>query len=1109
MARKKRKVESPNPLEGLQLSDFGLKTSSSHSSSARAAIVSESLSTDTRRILRQEIPTDPLKPVNPPSTSDTPFIEPHISSNGYEFLDPIPQDELVVGNSSSVKVKRYRKSDYPLLHWADHCRDDALRVLLTVEARSDPEVQCCSSCPVGKEEGAPEFQRHRDKPLDRIKRWNGLFFEDTSLQDLGLRIQLGHPDGSICPNPITGPGDFVVIHTNKIHRVSLDFCHCPLNATRPHWEQLMLNEWLPATTDRPRTACTFRALEQFHMLSYRGKITAYDYYTTLEKLTDNIGGKEFSRQGDFADVHPGTSGPNFKSRYSAFLRMARQWRHLKELKRAGRGNDGVRKVKDTEIGELGVQCIACPRPDVNLPKEWLDTPEEQRFLYITFIAIDACFRLKNRQISSWAVDPPLGNGWGYFVESVPYREFCKQMQEQKEMCTCTGLSALDHANTKYSTGYRATGVVVQKTPGAFEVPSSSHKIEQHPQHYRRSFNLSYTGGAGQSDGEGIERIWSGSGLLGTSTREMGPGSRKNTCEDYWHHWNWRKTIGLGTLLLKRMKNALREYSRQKFAFKIFEKNQAREAQDWMKMVEDFEKKKTDVNPFELPQSDVSIQDIRAELAEEDRTRDGQSLEGSSEGASMTPSQYVYLLIEVEEQQRQLALDVKHERSPTKKQRENFSDRRTRIEQQIERVRSLQKTHCPEAVQLLTTDPSVADDDTLAEHKVLVFPSELPTSRRNQTLAHLESRYRDGQCSASLDAIRHGLLVKRRLYTYKTNHVRKQKQSARSRTMLDNQQRKIDLAAATYRHAWKAKCRLVGEESVGWHKLLQEDVRMLEDDEEERRKEQRSMKSRRKEAALVNEHGGIKGIRGAGETRRLVSWIWVAADGQTGLATDDALYAGLRVEFCKAYSRVRRWKEEIQLLQEEMRRCLVSLEHQAKQWEALSLVPQFNSLHAEGASAYGHKQAAVKRKIADRFRGLWASYLFMQNIDQLASDERANVISKKKTRTSDAVDSEHADQNEDEDFDDPGDDDGMGEEDGEDEDDDEDDEDNEDNEDNEDDNEDDNNGNSGNGGGDNDAYGSGEPQHKRQRKREREAEGDSGGEGEGSNEGQERTPIYGP
>lgn len=60
-----------------------------------------------------------------------------------------------------------------------------------------------------------------------------------------------------------------------------------------------------------------------------------------------------------------------------------------------------------------------------------------------------------------------------------------------------------------------------------------------------SFNLLYTLGAAMSDMEGIERIWSGSGLLGTSTREMGPGSQQNTIEDYWHNWNWRKNVSQG------------------------------------------------------------------------------------------------------------------------------------------------------------------------------------------------------------------------------------------------------------------------------------------------------------------------------------------------------------------------------------------------------------------------------------------------------------------------------------------------------------------------------------------------------------------------------------
>lgn len=91
------------------------------------------------------------------------------------------------------------------------------------------------------------------------------------------------------------------------------------------------------------------------------------------------------------------------------------------------------------------------------------------------VAIDACFRLKRRAVSDETKDPILGSGWGYFVEDTGYREVLGQFAEQKEvrlldryalnlpltvlqMSNCTGLAAIDHANTKYHKGYAATGV---------------------------------------------------------------------------------------------------------------------------------------------------------------------------------------------------------------------------------------------------------------------------------------------------------------------------------------------------------------------------------------------------------------------------------------------------------------------------------------------------------------------------------------------------------------------------------------------------------------------------------------------------------------------------
>ena len=49
--------------------------------------------------------------------------------------------------------------------------------------------------------------------------------------------------------------------------------------------------------------------------------------------------------------------------------MVREWRHLKMLKRAGRGH-APGGPKETKPGELCVVCPACPDPDVNLPDNW-------------------------------------------------------------------------------------------------------------------------------------------------------------------------------------------------------------------------------------------------------------------------------------------------------------------------------------------------------------------------------------------------------------------------------------------------------------------------------------------------------------------------------------------------------------------------------------------------------------------------------------------------------------------------------------------------------------------------------------------------------------------
>lgn len=121
-----------------------------------------------------------------------------------------------------------------------------------------------------------------------MQEWNGTYFERRSLKDIGLRVQLGHPRGEKCYRPISSvKDDFIVIHCNGVHAVALDFCGCELAEKPSH--QLLRKRWFPASSDKPRTAVSFAVLEQFQLLSFESKVSMYEFYRALMRLSDNTG----------------------------------------------------------------------------------------------------------------------------------------------------------------------------------------------------------------------------------------------------------------------------------------------------------------------------------------------------------------------------------------------------------------------------------------------------------------------------------------------------------------------------------------------------------------------------------------------------------------------------------------------------------------------------------------------------------------------------------------------------------------------------------------------------------------------------------------------------
>jgi hypothetical protein len=87
---------------------------------------------------------------------------------------------------------------------------------------------------------------------------------------------------------------------------------------------------------------------------------------------------------------------SFQTRYKSFMRMIREFRHMKLMKRSGRGNIKNGLIS-TSPSDLTVLCPACPIPGINLQDEWEQVPKEMRYdfppswSYLTILQVSLYF----------------------------------------------------------------------------------------------------------------------------------------------------------------------------------------------------------------------------------------------------------------------------------------------------------------------------------------------------------------------------------------------------------------------------------------------------------------------------------------------------------------------------------------------------------------------------------------------------------------------------------------------------------------------------------------------------------------------------------------------
>ncbi|KAJ7912879.1 hypothetical protein B0H13DRAFT_2326934 [Mycena leptocephala] len=778
------------------------------------------------------------------------------------------------------KSKLVQPTDKSLYDWREK-RDAYSSEFIRWDGPGDADVELCPGCARTTLQ-RPEYrcrdchggllychrcivEKHRENLFHRIYFWDGEFFKKIPLASLGLRVQLGHSPLTCCTVPEPSKARFVMLHTNGIHEVLVDFCGCErTKAAGPHEIQLLRAGWFPATHERPHTAATFAVLDQFHQETLQAKVTMYDFYGVLEKLTNNVG------------VKP-------PDRYAEFIRLCKEYWHSMMLKHSGRSpaydSSGA---EGTKSGELAIECPACPRPGINLPEGWEDVAPEQRHLYTFFLALDACFRLKRRLVSG----------------------------HQKEMNTCSGLAALDYANTKFSRGYASTGVGMGVCARHEFVQPNGVGDLQHGEHFANMhyiwgsilrhkdprvckltsynitciwskglqdrvlslpelvrihmvlllfvfvipkmhihghtllcqllFSLNLILGCAQTDGEGIERLWAGIGGVATSTRDMGPGSRHRVLDCQWSYWNWQKLVGLVTTLHRRMDRARAE---------LVEQQQAARVPGWKQMVEDFENNSTKPNPYEIKIVGLTEAQVCLKFTQEEAEEAKRRMPALHD---ISPSKFIAVGLELEEEQRRIRMQAILKKAQTTEMQIDLGTMHSKLSRRVAQFRKLQMTYTPVALQVLG-EMDIPEDQTV-ENMPLMLPSRMSPAVRAMGivtgLADIEALMRHAQCRAALASLRNQLHIKSGLLIYKKNHARHQGANTRSWTIVARNESKIGLHSEKYQNAWES-IRLLGVDQdpdpvkVGWEILQKEHIRCMEDTEDIKKKAERRKRQEEK------------------------------------------------------------------------------------------------------------------------------------------------------------------------------------------------------------------------------------------------------------------------
>ncbi|KIM60068.1 hypothetical protein SCLCIDRAFT_26859 [Scleroderma citrinum Foug A] len=734
------------------------------------------------------------------------------------------------------------------------------------------------------------------------------------------------------------------------------------------------------------------------------KLDHEDYLSELLRLEDN------------------TSLNPPKARYEQFLRIVRQWHHLKMLKQSGRGHDPA-GVLNTKEGECAVLCPACPQPGKNIV-----ALSSVRDIDVLFVALDANFRLRHRVVSSDENNPSLSRGWLYFVEETVFKMYLRDHKNNiQEKSNCSNHNAVNMADVKTKRGCDASGVgmvvcarhgmrlpngvadlqygeryvnmeyafaLALRHSGAIVLKVSYDIAYLHdrdvmflvpkfhlPAHITScqwSFSFNWTKGIGRTDGEEPERGWANLNAAALSTKEMGPGHRQDTLDDYFGDWNWKKLIMLGPSILRKVKEAIPERNDhqqdfEELTWSLMLKFPVQLAL-WKQQVEEWENDLTKPNPFEVKNDGITQASVHLQLAKDEAKLSVGESELSLHPDVM-PSIFISTGIDLEEQQRHLHEATKLGLCTTDTQQARVQQRSNLLMRRIEAWQQIQVLFMPGVSTLRKEWSELTNRPHSPDNVPLFLPSQM-TGKAGcpHVLNMVEFQLREGQAHDSLNNLHQGLRSCTYILKFKDWFLQGQGENTQAQNCLKLLDAKIDAAATRYCIAYHALCTLgplLGQ--VGWR----DELRPLADEDV---------------CGLMNGYD-----LHPGEGRCQISWIWRVcgySEQATENESDDGFQEAIRVEWCKARARTHHWQEEVKLLFEEMQRTLRFLEWHAKWWtERTSAIVTTNKAVSEGHHAYAEHQAELWHQIGWSFAHMWRDTQRFLDVANAGSVSSPSYISK--------------------------------------------------------------------------------------------------------------------